>query len=470
MIKIYNTLTKQKEVFEPIEAGKVRMYVCGPTVYNHIHIGNARPYIVFDTVRRYFEAVGYDVNYVQNFTDIDDKVINKANEEKITPQELADFYIKETMQDASHLNVHEATKHPRVTEEMPGIIEMIKVLVEKDFAYQVGGTVYFNTAQFESYGKLSKKVLDELEAGARIQVAQEKKSPMDFVLWKPKKDGEPFWESPWGEGRPGWHIECSAMAKRYLGDTIDIHAGGEDLVFPHHENEVAQSEAANGVPFSNYWMHNSFLNIDNKKMSKSLGNFRTLREVGEAYGYDVVRFFMLSAHYRSPLNFSHELMEAANNGLERIKNGLTSLNFIIENAQEIAMTDEETKLVGALEVYEKRFHEAMSDDFNTADAISIMFEVVKFANTYTKTHATRAFAEAISSQLMQFNAILGIIYDQEKAQDFLLSDAQVEDYIRQRTEAKKAKHFQEADRIRDYLKDNGVLIEDTREGVRFKRV
>ncbi|MGL4738944.1 MAG: cysteine--tRNA ligase, partial [Cellulosilyticaceae bacterium] len=357
-MKIYNTQTKQKEEFKPIEQDKVRMYVCGPTVYNLIHIGNARPYIVFDTVRRYLESVGYDVNFVQNFTDVDDKIIKKANEEGKTTDELVTYYIEETLTDAAHLNVKPATVHPRVTNEMDEIIEMIETLIKKGFAYEVEGTVYFDTEAFSDYGKLSKKVLDELEAGARIQVADQKKNPMDFVLWKPKKEGEPYWGSPWSDGRPGWHIECSAMAKKYLGETIDIHAGGEDLVFPHHENEVAQSEAANGKTFSNYWMHNSFLNIDNRKMSKSLGNFKTLREVGEAYGYDVVRFFMLSAHYRSPLNFSGELMEAAKNGLDRIKNCITSLEFAKGHASTEALTDEEKALLLELPKYEEKFHEA----------------------------------------------------------------------------------------------------------------
>lgn len=470
MIKIYNTLTKQKEAFKPVEENKVRMYVCGPTVYNHIHIGNARPYIIFDTVRRYFESQGYHVNYVQNFTDVDDKIINKANEEKKTALDVANFYIDEILEDAKNLNIHRATHHPRVTEEMNEIIHMIQTLIDKGFAYEVKGTVYFDTARFNDYGKLSKKVLDELEAGARIQVAEEKKSPMDFVLWKPKKDGEPYWESPWSEGRPGWHIECSAMAKKYLGDTIDIHAGGEDLVFPHHENEIAQSEAANGTTFSHYWMHNSFLNIDNKKMSKSLGNFKTLREAGDTYGYDVVRFFMLSAHYRSPLNFSGELMEAAKSGLERIKNCITSLEFTMQNAKVEAISEEEKSQLETLQAFDTKFHEAMQDDFNTADAISIMFEVVKFANTYTKEGASKAFAKAIYDQLMAFNAILGIIYTIEQEQNFTLSDAEIEDYIAKRTAAKKERNFAEADRIREFLKENDVLIEDTREGVRFKRI
>ncbi|MDF2596651.1 MAG: cysteinyl-tRNA synthetase [Clostridia bacterium] len=472
MIKIYNTLTKQKENFKPIEEGKVRMYVCGPTVYNLIHIGNARPYIIFDTVRRYFESVGYEVNYVQNFTDVDDKIIKKANEEQKTTDEIVNYYIDETLKDAKHLNVNPATHHPRVTEEMDGIIKMIQILIDKELAYEVNGTVYYNTEAFPEYGKLSKKVLDELEAGRseRIEMTDEKKSHMDFVLWKPKKDGEPFWQSPWSDGRPGWHIECSAMAKKYLGDTIDIHAGGEDLVFPHHENEVAQSEGANDKTFSNYWMHNSFLNIDNKKMSKSLGNFKTLREVGETFGYDTVRFFMLSAHYRSPLNFSGELMEAAKNGLERIKNAKATLEFALKQTKIDQLTEEEAKLIEELPTFKKRFHEAMEDDFNTADALSIIFELVKFSNSYAKEGASKEFIKQVYELFVQLTDILGILYTSQEGENQGLTDEEIEDYINQRTQAKKSKDFAEADRIREFLKDQGVVIEDTREGVRFKRV
>lgn len=471
MIKIYNTLTKQKEEFKPIEPHKVRMYVCGPTVYNLIHIGNARPYIVFDTVRRYFESVGYEVNYVQNFTDVDDKIIKKANEEGRTTNEVVTEYIEETLKDVYNLNVTPATHHPRVTEEMDRIIEMIKELIEKGYAYETNGTVYFDTAAFEQYGKLSKKVLEELEAGRseRVALTEEKKNHMDFVLWKPKKEGEPYWESPWSKGRPGWHIECSAMAKRYLGDTIDIHAGGEDLVFPHHENEIAQSECANGKAFAHYWMHNAFLNIDNKKMSKSLGNFKTLRDVGEMYGYDVVRFFMLNAHYRSPLNFSAELMESAKNSLERIKNAKASLSFALEHSQIETLTEEGT-LLKELESFKTRFHEHMEDDFNTADAISIIFELVKFANTYAKEGASKPFVEAVLKLFNELTDILGLIYNRNGNNEDGLSDEEIKAYIEKRTAAKKAKDFAEADRIRDYLKDQGVLIEDTREGVRFKRI
>ena len=472
MIKIYNTLTKQKEEFKPIEPHKVRMYVCGPTVYNLIHIGNARPYIVFDTVRRYFESVGYEVYYVQNFTDVDDKIIKKANEEGRSTNEVVTQYIEETLKDVHNLNVTPATHHPRVTEEMDRIIEMIKELIEKGYAYEINGTVYFDTAAFEQYGKLSKKVLEELEAGRseRVALTEEKKNHMDFVLWKPKKEGEPYWESPWSNGRPGWHIECSAMAKRYLGDTIDIHAGGEDLVFPHHENEIAQSECANGKEFAHYWMHNAFLNIDNKKMSKSLGNFKTLRDVGEMYGYDVVRFFMLNAHYRSPLNFSAELIESAKNSLERIKNAKATLSFALEHSQIADLTEEEKALLKELDGFKARFHEHMEDDFNTADAISIIFELVKFANTYAKEGASQPFVEAVLKLFNELTDILGLIYDRKGNNEDGLSDEEIKEYIEKRTAAKKARDFAEADRIRDFLKDQGVLIEDTREGVRFKRI
>jgi cysteinyl-tRNA synthetase len=470
MIKIYNTQTKQKETFQPIEENKIRMYVCGPTVYNLIHIGNARPYIVFDTVRRYFEAIGYSVNYVQNFTDVDDKIIKRANEEGKTTDEIVTYYIEETLKDAANLNVNRATHHPRVTEEMNEIMTMIEVLIKKGYAYEVEGTVYFDTDAFNDYGKLSKKVLEELEAGARIEVADQKKNPMDFVLWKPTKDGEPYWESPWGNGRPGWHIECSAMAKKYLGDTIDIHAGGEDLVFPHHENEIAQSEAANGKAFTHYWMHNSFLNIDNRKMSKSLGNFKTLREVGETFGYDVVRFFMLSAHYRSPLNFSGDLMVAAKTSLERIKNCLATLTFAQAHAKnEMLVADEET-LLKELPAFTAKFHEAMCDDFNTADAISVIFELVKFANTALREERSQAFIQKIYETLKQLTDILGIVYESHTEKIPGLTDEQIENYISERTAAKKQKDFKKADEIRAYLLEQGVAIEDTREGVRYKRV
>ena len=385
-MKLYNTMSKRKEEFVPIEEGKVRMYVCGPTVYNFIHIGNARPMIVFDTVRRYFEYKGYEVNFVSNFTDVDDKIIKKANEEQVTAEEISTRYIAECKKDMEAMNVRPATTHPLATQEIPGMIAMIETLIEKGYAYEKNGTVYFRTRKFEPYGKLSHKNLDDLRSGERsllVTGEDEKEDPLDFVLWKPKKEGEPFWTSPWSEGRPGWHIECSEMSKKYLGEQIDIHAGGEDLIFPHHENEIAQSEAANGKEFAHYWLHNGSLNIDNRKMSKSLGNFRTVREIAEQYDLQVLRFFMLSAHYRSPLNFSAELMEAAKNSLERIVTAVENLKYLLGNAKEDAMTAKEQEKFAKTEAFVKEFEEAMEDDFNTADAVSAIFNLVKYANTNT---------------------------------------------------------------------------------------
>lgn len=470
-IRLYNTLTRQKEELVPVEPGKIKMYVCGPTVYNYIHIGNARPYIAFDAVRRYLEYKGYEVNYIQNFTDVDDKIIKYANETGQTTQDVVEFYIAETLKDADGLNVKRATVHPRVTQEMDSIIELIETLISKGYAYEVSGTVYFDTGKWENYGALSKKVLDELEHGARIQVDEGKKGPMDFILWKPKKEGEPAWESPWGSGRPGWHIECSAMSKKYLGDTIDIHAGGEDLVFPHHENEIAQSEAASGKPFAKYWIHNSFLNMDNRKMSKSLGNFFTLREVAEKFGYDVVRFFMLSAHYRSPVSFSEELMESAKSSLERLQNCKTNLEFHISNNTEKDMTEAEKELLTHLPTFEKKFHQAMEDDFNTADAISSIFEMVKWINMTVKDHSSVEFTQSVQDEFMKLCDILGIFYDAPKQDDDQgLSDDEIEALIEKRTMAKKEKDFAMADRVRDELMEKGIAIEDTRQGVRWKRL
>ena len=395
-MKIYNTLTKKKEEFEPLEKNKVKMYVCGPTVYNLIHIGNARPMICFDTVRRYLEYKGYEVNYVSNFTDVDDKIIKKANEEGVSAEEISTRYISECKKDMEGMNIKPATTHPLATQEIGGMIDMIQTLIDKGYAYNVNGTVYYRTRKFEGYGKLSKKNIDDLEAGHRdIKVAgeDEKEDPLDFVLWKPKKEGEPSWPSPWSDGRPGWHIECSVMAKKYLADEIDIHAGGEDLIFPHHENEIAQSEAANGVQFAKYWMHNAFLNIDNKKMSKSLGNFFTVRDISKEYDLQVLRFFMLSAHYRNPINFSHDLMESAKNGLERIVTAVANLKHLSENAKEGSMAaDEAEKIASLKEMYDK-FEQAMDDDFNTADAISAVFEIVKFANSNSSAENTKEYID-----------------------------------------------------------------------------
>ena len=465
-MKIYNTLTRKKEEFVPIEDKKVRMYVCGPTVYNYIHIGNARPMIVFDTVRRYFEYKGYNVNYVSNFTDVDDKIIKKANEEGVDASVISERYIKEAQADMNALNVKEATHHPKATEEIDGMIDMIQTLIDKGHAYAVNGTVYFKTRSFAEYGKLSKKNIDDLQAGHReIKVTGEegKADPLDFVLWKPKKEGEPAWQSPWGEGRPGWHIECSVMSKKYLGDQIDIHAGGEDLIFPHHENEIAQSEAANGKEFSHYWMHNGFLNIDNVKMSKSLGNFFTVREISEKYDLQVLRFFMLSAHYRSPLNFSADLMAASKNGLDRILTAIDRLKDI--NGVDGEMTETENEAYKQVDEYVAKFEASMEDDFNTADAISSIFELVKFANVNVTEASTKTFVQKVLNEITVLCDVLGIITDKKEE----LLDADIEALIEERQAARKARNFARADEIRAQLLEKGIVLEDTREGVKWKR-
>ncbi|MBS5129319.1 MAG: cysteine--tRNA ligase [Lachnospiraceae bacterium] len=467
-MKLYNTMSKRKEEFVPIEEGKVRMYVCGPTVYNFIHIGNARPMIVFDTVRRYFEYKGYEVNFVSNFTDVDDKIIKKANEEQVAAEEISTRYIAECKKDMEAMNVRPATTHPLATQEIPGMIAMIETLIEKGYAYEKNGTVYFRTRKFEPYGKLSHKNLDDLRSGERsllVTGEDEKEDPLDFVLWKPKKEGEPFWTSPWSEGRPGWHIECSEMSKKYLGEQIDIHAGGEDLIFPHHENEIAQSEAANGKEFAHYWLHNGFLNIDNRKMSKSLGNFRTVREIAEQYDLQVLRFFMLSAHYRSPLNFSAELMEAAKNSLERIVTAVENLKYLLGNAKEDAMTAKEQEKFAKTEAFVKEFEEAMEDDFNTADAVSAIFNLVKYANTNTDETSSKEFLEQLKGLIVKLADVLGLIV--EKKEEML--DEEVESLIAERQAARKAKNFQRADEIRNELLEKGIILEDTREGVKWKR-
>lgn len=467
-MKLYNTLTKKKEEFKPLEEGKVRMYVCGPTVYNLIHIGNARPMIVFDTVRRYMEYKGMDVNYVSNFTDVDDKIIKKANEEGITAEEIAERYIAECKKDMEALNVMPATTHPLATQEIDGMIKMIGDLIEKGYAYAKNGTVYYRTRQFKEYGKLSHKNLDDLQSGNRsllVSGADEKEDPLDFVLWKPKKEGEPYWVSPWGNGRPGWHIECSVMSKKYLGDQIDIHAGGEDLIFPHHENEIAQSEAANGKGFSKYWMHNGFLNIDNKKMSKSLGNFFTVRDISEKYDLQVLRFFMLSAHYRSPLNFSAELMEAAKNGLERILTAVEKLDELEKLAGEKPLSEAEQQVIKEADEFVAKFESAMEDDFNTADAISAVFELVKLSNISATEQSSRVLAVALKTKIRTLCDILGIIT--EKKEEMLDSD--IETLIEERQAARKAKNFARADEIRNELLEKGIILEDTRQGVKWKR-
>ena len=467
-MKLYNTLSKQKEEFTPLEEGKVKMYVCGPTVYNFIHIGNARPMIVFDTVRRYFEYKGYDVNYVSNFTDVDDKIIKKANEEGVSSDEISKRYIAECKKDMDGMNIEPATKNPLATEEISGMIEMIQTLIDKGYAYEKNGTVYYSTRKFKDYGKLSHKNLDDLRSGERsllVSGEDEKEDPLDFVLWKPKKEGEPFWKAPWSEGRPGWHIECSEMSKKYLGEQIDIHAGGEDLVFPHHENEIAQSEAANGKEFAKYWMHNAFLNIDNRKMSKSLGNFRTVREISEQYDLQVLRFFMLSAHYRSPLNFSADLMEASKNGLERIVNAADNLKFLKKNAADKKMTEEENKLFTQTDAFVADFERAMEDDFNTADAIAAVFDLVKFANSNTDSESSAEYLGKLFDLLVKLTDVLGLLVD--KKEDIL--DEDIEKLIEERQEARKAKDFARADAIRDELLEKGIVLKDTREGVQWKR-
>lgn len=467
-MKVFNTLTRQKEEFVPITPGEIRMYVCGPTVYNLIHIGNARPMIVFDTFRRYMEFCGYKVNYVSNFTDVDDKIIKAAIAEGVESSVISTRYIAECRKDMEALNVRPATVHPKATEEIPGMLEMIQVLIDKGHAYVAAdGTVYFRVRSFKDYGKLSHRNLDELEAGHRdIKVTgDEKEDEFDFVLWKPKKEGEPFWESPWCEGRPGWHIECSVMSKKYLGDEIDIHAGGEDLIFPHHENEIAQSEAANGKTFARYWLHNGFLNIDNKKMSKSLGNFFTVRDISEKYDLQVLRFFMLSAHYRSPLNFSAELMEAAKNGLDRIRTSVSNLAYLARNNALTSMTEEEAGQMKQTDGYIRKFHDAMDDDLNTADAVSAIFELVKFANTTAGEGSSSAYAAGLKEKIVVLCDVLGLIMEQKQE----LLDADIEALIEERQAARKAKDFARADEIRNELLEKGIILEDTREGVKWKR-
>ncbi|MCL2874380.1 MAG: cysteine--tRNA ligase [Defluviitaleaceae bacterium] len=467
-MKLYNTLTRKKEEFKPIEDGKVKMYVCGSTVYNLIHIGNARPVVVFDAFRRYLEYKGYEVTYVNNYTDVDDKIINRANEENSDMKTVADKYVAEARKDADGLNAKPATVHPRVTEEINPIIDLIEDLEAKGFAYEKNGTVYFNTAKFSGYGKLSGKNTDDLISGQRVAQDNEKINLTDFVLWKPNKPGEPAWESPWGEGRPGWHIECSAMAKKYLGETIDIHAGGEDLVFPHHENEIAQSEAASGKTFANYWLHNAFLNIDNKKMSKSLGNFFTLREVAERFSYEAVRFFMLSGHYRSPINFSDELMNSAESGLRRIKNCLQDLQFAIEKAIGEEISEAENKLLEQSKTFKINFEESLDDDFNTADALASVFEFVRFANVNISNSSSKTFVKEIHADISELMDVLGFDFSNESKPDEE-SDEYILDLAKKRDEARKNKDWAVADKIRDELNALNIVIEDTPEGMRIKR-
>ena len=467
-MKLYNTMSQQKEEFVPIEPGKVRMYCCGPTVYNYIHVGNARPIIMFDVFRRYLEYRGYDVTFVQNFTDVDDKIIKRANEEGISSAEVAEKYIKEYFVDAQALGVRPATIHPKATENIQQIIDIVSTLIEKGYAYAApNGDVYYRTLKFKDYGKLSHQPIEDLQAGARIDVNDVKEDPLDFALWKSAKPGEPYWESPWGHGRPGWHIECSAMSNRYLGKTIDIHCGGADLAFPHHENEIAQSEAANGCEFVHYWLHNGFINIDNKKVSKSLGNFFTVREAAAAYGYDCIRMFMLMSHYRSPLNYSGEILMQAKNALERLNTAKKNLEFFMANGKDGELTETETAFVAALPKFREKFCTAMDDDFNTADAIAAIFELVRDVNAAVSpaSDPTKALAKVCYDEFTELCGVLGIPFASEAAD----LDKEIEEKIAARQAARKAKNFAEADRIRDELKAEGIVLEDTPQGVKWHR-
>lgn len=467
-MKIYNTMTRKKEEFIPLEEGKVKMYVCGPTVYNFIHLGNARPFTVFDTLRRYFEYRGYEVTYIQNFTDVDDKIIKRSHEEGISPEEVAEKYIKEYFIDCDGLGIKRATVHPQVTDNIENIIVFVQDLIDKGYAYEAGGDVLFMTRKFEEYGKLSHQNIEELELGARIDVDDKKEDPLDFVLWKAKKEGEPGWQSPWGEGRPGWHIECSVMSNRYLGNTIDIHAGGQDLQFPHHENEIAQSECRNGHTFARYWMHNGYINVDGEKMSKSLGNFFTVRDISEKYDLGLVRFFLLATQYRNPVNFSDTVLEQAKAGLERLTNARDNAEFILGNLDDSGLRDEEKDLAAGLDKYRDRFIEAMDDDLNTADAISVIFELAKFMNTNISDQSSKEFVQL---NLDIFNELTGVLNIANKSveEDDSLSQ-KVEDLIAKRAQAKKEKNFALADQIRDELAAMGIAIEDTRQGVKWKRI
>ena len=467
-MKIYNTMTRKKEEFIPLEEGKVKMYVCGPTVYNFIHLGNARPFTVFDTLRRYFEYRGYEVTYIQNFTDVDDKIIKRSHEEGISPEEVAEKYIKEYFIDCDGLGIKRATVHPQVTDNIENIIVFVQDLIDKGYAYEAGGDVLFRTRKFEEYGKLSHQNIEELELGARIDVDDKKEDPLDFVLWKAKKEGEPGWQSPWGEGRPGWHIECSVMSNRYLGNTIDIHAGGQDLQFPHHENEIAQSECRNGRTFARYWMHNGYINVDGEKMSKSLGNFFTVRDISEKYDLGLVRFFLLATQYRNPVNFSDTVLEQAKAGLERLTNDRDNAEFILGNLDDSSLRDEEKDLSAGLDKYRDRFIEAMDDDLNTADAISVIFELAKFMNTNISDQSSKEFVQL---NLDIFNELTGVLNIANKSveEDDSLSQ-KVEDLIAKRAQAKKEKNFALADQIRDELAAMGIAIEDTRQGVKWKRI
>lgn len=467
-MKIYNTLTRKKEEFVPIEEGKVRMYVCGPTVYNYFHIGNARPFVVFDTMRKYLEYRGYKVKFVQNFTDVDDKIIKRAKEEGITAQEVGEKYIGEYFKDAAALNVKKATVHPRVTETMNDIIKFVRDLIDLGYAYESNGDVYYRARKFKGYGKLSGKNIDDLVSGARIAVDEKKEDPLDFALWKARKEeSEIAWESPWGMGRPGWHIECSAMAKKYLGDTIDIHAGGQDLQFPHHENEIAQSEAHSGKPFANYWMHNGYINIDGIKMSKSLGNFKTVRDLLQVYDGEVLRFLILSGQYRGPIDFGEEILVQSQNGLNRMRNAKANLKHLIVSGTG-AMTDAEKEELKDFDKYRQQFIEAMDDDLNTADAISAVFELITAINTAVKDGASGEFAQKALDLLMELSGVLGLL-QQDSSKEVTEVDPEVQALIDERQEARKSKNFARADEIRDQLKAKGITLKDTPQGVQIIR-
>ncbi len=459
-MKVYNTLTRKKEEFIPIDKNEVKMYSCGPTVYDYFHIGNARPFIVFDTMRRYLEYSGYKVKFVQNFTDIDDKMIKRANAEGITVKELGERFINEYFEDATALGIHKATVHPKATENIDAIIEIVKKLEEKGFAYNVDGDVYFSTKKFREYGKLSKQPLEDLEAGARIDINETKQDVMDFALWKKQKEGEPAWESPWGMGRPGWHIECSAMANKYLGETIDLHSGGQDLIFPHHENEIAQSESANGKPFAKYWMHNGYININNQKMSKSLGNFFTVRDIREKYDSEVIRFFMLSAHYRNPINFSDLLMEQAKSAVGRVYTCINNLEFLKQGAND---GEADSAILQELDAYKKKYIAAMEDDLNTADAIAAIFDIVYLANTKVDAAASKETINSILALIRELGSVLGL-FNQSGEKSL---DDEVEALIAERTKARAEKNWAKADEIRDKLKEMNIVLEDTPQGVKW---
>ncbi len=464
-MRIFNTMSKTKEEFVPVDENEVKIYACGPTVYNFIHIGNARPLCVFDVLRRYLEYRGYNVKFVQNFTDIDDKIINRANVEGITFEEVSKKYIEEFWTDAHGLNFKDATVHPKATENIDEIIDIIKSLENKGYAYAVNGDVYFRTLKFKEYGKLSHQPIDDLVSGARIAVGDIKENPLDFALWKGAKEGEPYWESPWGKGRPGWHIECSAMNRKYLGKTIDIHCGGQDLIFPHHENEIAQSECANGCSFSKYWMHNGYINVDNVKMSKSLGNFKTVREIANAYGYEVIRYFLISAHYRTPINYNLEIVEQCKASLERLYTCRESLDFAIKNAVDETSSDDE-KMISELSERRKQFIDAMDDDLNTADGISALFDLTKDINTkILDKSVSKAVCEFAAKLFDELSNVLGLLYNR-KENDL---DSEIEALIEERQEARKNKDWATADRIRDELKARGIILKDTPQGVTWTK-